>query len=109
MSAATIAANLRPTLPGCASAMARDPVRGSIMYDGGVCRHRAPRGPPRNPMVMAPEAFANSRVSVWHARAPVAGGAKSTVGDRWGLQRMVQKSVQRFSEKNMRKQQAKAR
>src|SRR5215471_1234586 len=40
-SAATIAANLRPTLPGCASAMTRGPTRGSIMYDGTPSRHRA--------------------------------------------------------------------
>jgi hypothetical protein len=39
-SAATIAANLRPILPEGASAMARDPVRGSIMYDGTVGCHR---------------------------------------------------------------------
>ena len=36
-----MAANLRPTLPGCASAMARNPVRGSIMNDGTPSRHRA--------------------------------------------------------------------
>jgi hypothetical protein len=33
-----MAANLRPTLPGCASVMARNLIRTSIMYDETVYR-----------------------------------------------------------------------
>ena len=82
-----MAANLRPTLPECGSAMARDPPRGALCTIEPLVATEIPRGPAQIPMVMPPDDSAESTGGrlVWPP--PTSGRShKRLLSHRWTVQ-----------------------